>query len=149
MAKKHRKSAVKHVPTIRQRSKWERQKKTQRIVIITGLAFIVLILGFIGFGYYDSAIRPFQTPVLMVNSTTYDMDYYLKILSIYLQGADSEQSIQMSAVVSQKMINDAIVIQKSSQLGATISSKEIDDEMAKLRITRCAFHGEWNYSFTP
>ncbi|MEI8123441.1 MAG: ISAzo13 family transposase [bacterium] len=24
-----------------------------------------------------------------------------------------------------------------------------DDEMAKLRITRCAFHGEWNYSFTP
>lgn len=24
-----------------------------------------------------------------------------------------------------------------------------DDEMAKLRITRCAFHGEWNYSFAP
>ena len=24
-----------------------------------------------------------------------------------------------------------------------------DEEMAKLRITRCAFHGEWNYSFGP
>jgi hypothetical protein len=27
--------------------------------------------------------------------------------------------------------------------------KVSDEEMAKLRITRCAFHGEWNYSFTP
>jgi transposase len=24
-----------------------------------------------------------------------------------------------------------------------------DEEMAQLRITRCAFHGEWNYSFRP
>jgi hypothetical protein len=24
-----------------------------------------------------------------------------------------------------------------------------DEEMAKLRITRDAFHGEWNYSFSP
>jgi len=31
------------------------------------------------------------------------------------------------------------------ETGKTVS----DEEMAKLRITRCAFHGEWNYSFTP
>jgi hypothetical protein len=31
------------------------------------------------------------------------------------------------------------------ETGKTVS----DAEMAKLRITRCAFHGEWNYSFTP
>jgi hypothetical protein len=24
-----------------------------------------------------------------------------------------------------------------------------DEEMAKLRITKCDFHGEWNYSFVP
>jgi hypothetical protein len=29
--------------------------------------------------------------------------------------------------------------------GKTVS----DEEMAKLRITRSPFHGEWNYSFTP
>jgi hypothetical protein len=29
--------------------------------------------------------------------------------------------------------------------GKTVS----DEEMAKLRITRCAFHGEWNYSLSP
>ena len=29
--------------------------------------------------------------------------------------------------------------------GKTVS----DEQMAKLRITREAFHGEWNYSFTP
>jgi hypothetical protein len=27
--------------------------------------------------------------------------------------------------------------------------KVSDEEMAKLRITRCLFHGEWNYSFRP
>lgn len=27
--------------------------------------------------------------------------------------------------------------------------KVSDEEMAKLRIARCAFHGEWNYSFAP
>jgi len=31
------------------------------------------------------------------------------------------------------------------ETGKTVS----DEEMAKLRITRCAFHGEWNYSFRP
>ena len=31
------------------------------------------------------------------------------------------------------------------ETGKTVS----DEEMAKLRITRCAFHGEWNYSFMP
>jgi hypothetical protein len=27
--------------------------------------------------------------------------------------------------------------------------KVSDDEMAKLRLTRADFHGEWNYSITP
>ena len=31
------------------------------------------------------------------------------------------------------------------ETGKTVS----DEEMAKLRITRCAVHGEWNYSFAP
>ena len=31
------------------------------------------------------------------------------------------------------------------ETGKTVS----DEEMAKLRITRCDFHGEWNYSFKP
>jgi transposase len=31
------------------------------------------------------------------------------------------------------------------ETGKTVS----DEEMARLRIIRCGFHGEWNYSFTP
>ncbi|HYV35523.1 MAG TPA: hypothetical protein VE988_07460, partial [Gemmataceae bacterium] len=27
--------------------------------------------------------------------------------------------------------------------------KVSEEQMAKLRITRAAFHGEWNYSITP
>jgi parvulin-like peptidyl-prolyl isomerase len=134
LAKKQRKSEIKHRPTSRQLSKWERQKKTQRIVLITGLSFIIVVLGFIGYGYYDSAIRPFQQPVLEVNSTTYDMDYYLKILGVYLQGADYARGVQISSMISNKMINDAIVIQKSSQLGVTLTEKELNEEIATLKI---------------
>ena len=31
------------------------------------------------------------------------------------------------------------------ETGKTVS----DEELARLRISRCSFHGEWNYSFTP
>ncbi len=34
---------------------------------------------------------------------------------------------------------------RATQILKTVS----DGEIAKLRFTRCAFHGEWNYSLSP
>jgi Rhodopirellula transposase DDE domain len=39
----------------------------------------------------------------------------------------------------------AEIDESTYETGKTIS----DEQMAKLRISRCSFHGEWNYSFTP
>ena len=39
----------------------------------------------------------------------------------------------------------AEIDESNYETGKTVS----DEEMAKLRIARCSFHGEWNYSFSP
>jgi parvulin-like peptidyl-prolyl isomerase len=135
LAKKQKKSEIKRKPTAHQISKWERQKKNQRIIMFVGLAFIVIVLGFIGYGYYDSAIRPFQRPVLQVDSITYDMDYYLKIMSVYLKGATSDENgFQMANIIKEKMIDDALVMQKTSGLGISVSDKEIDDLISQYKL---------------
>jgi parvulin-like peptidyl-prolyl isomerase len=134
LTKKQKKIDIKHIPTSRQLSKWERQKKLQRYIMITGLVFIIIILSFIGYGYYDSAVRPLQKPVLSVNDTTYNMDYYLKLLGLYVGNSNFTEALQTSHIMTNKMINDAIVIQKSSELGVTISKEDINEQIKNLNI---------------
>jgi hypothetical protein len=49
------------------------------------------------------------------------------------------------AGTQKRLCIQAEIDESSYPIGKTV----LDEEMAKLRITRDAFHGEWNYSFSP
>ncbi|MCX6008870.1 MAG: hypothetical protein NTW48_02310, partial [Chloroflexi bacterium] len=89
MAKKQKRTELKRPPTKRQLSKWQRQQRIQRIIVTVGILFFALIVGYIGYGYYDEQVKPLHQPVVKINGTVFDMDYYIKLLELYSRGKDS------------------------------------------------------------
>lgn len=130
MAKKQRQSEISKPVTKRQLTRKEREKRTQRIIIIVSSVLLALVLGFVAYGFYDTEYRPYHEIVLEVNDTRVDMDYYLTILRAYLTGADRSQVDMMARSVPGAIVNNLLIIQRAPLLGYTVSKEEIDNEIA-------------------
>src|SRR4030065_1323319 len=96
LAKKRIKAELKPSPTKRQLTRRQRQQRIQRIIVIVGALFFVLIGGFIGYGYYVEQYKPLHQPVVKINGTVFDMDYYIKLLELYTQGKDAVETSAMA-----------------------------------------------------
>ncbi len=85
MAKKQKKTTPQRAPTKHQLSKWQRQMKIRRIVIIAAVVFLAGILGWVGYEYYeDYKSDPMREVVIEVNGVPFTMEYYVKMLDIYV-----------------------------------------------------------------
>lgn len=136
MAKKQRKTEIKRAPTKRQLSRWQRQKRIQRIILIAGSAFFAIILAFIGFGYYDDQVKPLNQPVIKVNDSVIDMEYYLDWLKIYLQGVEPAKVPLMADMILGTIVQNQLIIQRAPDLGITVTAEEINSELDKLNLPR-------------
>jgi parvulin-like peptidyl-prolyl isomerase len=134
LAKKQRKSEIKKTPTKRQLSKWQRQKKIQRIIIISGSVFIAIIIAFVGFGYYQQQVKPYHQPVLRVNDTVFDMKYYLKTLELYVEGLDETRASIMAQMVVGAIMQNALINQHAPELGITVDNDEVDKALEERNL---------------
>lgn len=134
MAKKHKKIEMKRLPTKHQLSKWERQKKIQRYILIIGVIFFVLILAFIGYGYYDAQVKPFNTKAMRINDTVVDMSYYLGWLNIFLRGTQVDQAPMMAEMVLSTIVQSHLLLQRAPPLGVIVTDSEVESELAKLNL---------------
>jgi len=75
LSKKQKKVKAARTPTKHQLSKWQRHQRTNRIIIIAASVFLAGILGYVGHGYYNDAIKPFREIVIKVNDTSFNMGY--------------------------------------------------------------------------
>jgi len=86
MAKKQKKATSERAPTKHQLSKWQRQMKIRRIVIIAAVVFLVGISSWVGYGYYkDYKSNPLHQVVIDVNGVPFTMGYFINTLGIYVQ----------------------------------------------------------------
>lgn len=84
MAKKQKKATSERAPTKHQLSKWQRQMKIRRIVIIAAVVFLVGIVGWVSYEEIKTRVVPFREVVIKVNDTSFNMGYYVKMLDIYI-----------------------------------------------------------------
>ncbi len=134
MAKKHVKTEVKPLPTKRQLSRHRRQQRIQHIIYITGAVFLALLVGFIGYGYWDVQIKPFHQPVAKINGTTYDMDYYVKMLELYSKGQDATQTATMADNLIKIMEYNQAVVRSAPEVGISVSSDEVNSTLKTLTL---------------
>lgn len=136
---KKRRFVPERAPSKLQISKWERQKKMQRIILVCGAFIIVAVLGIIGFGYYDFSIKPslaekqeLSQPALKVNDRVFSNDFLLKILIFFgLQQPETQVTNRLLDSTVTFLQNSEIIAQEARKLNINLSPAEIDKEMRK------------------
>ncbi len=134
MAKKHVKTEIKPLPTKRQLTRRQRQQRIQRIIVVVGVLFFVLIGGIIGYGYYAEQYKPFHQPVAKISGTVYDMDYYIKLLELYTQGKDAATTSTMADSLIDLIEYREVVSRISPDLGFVVSTDEVNSELKRAGL---------------
>ena len=134
MAKKQKKVKPKQVPTKRQLSRWQRQTRMRRIIIIAAVIFLAGILGYVGYGAYNDKIKPFRQVVIEVNGTSFTMDYYVKMLDAYTEGMESSQLYYMVDLVANQIVQDELIRQGAESLGINAEAQEIDEKIKENKL---------------
>jgi len=136
LAKKQKENKPKQVPTKRQLSKWQRQARIRHIIIIAVAIFLAGILGYVGYGYYNSEIKPFHEIVIEVNDTSFNMDYYVKTFDAYTKGMESSLLYYMPDIITNQIVQDELIRQGANSLGIEVTDKEIDKEIEENELPK-------------
>ncbi len=119
--------------TKRQLSRWQRQKRRQRIIFGVGILIVVAVLSIIGagvyFGWYIPEYKPLHETVIEVNETEFDMDYYVKMLKYYGGGMPIEQMGFVADEVVKVIQRNELIRQEAMKLGISVSDGEVDEEL--------------------
>jgi len=130
LAKKQKKATPKRAPTKHQLSKWQRQTKIRRIVIIAAVVFLAGIISWVGYGYYKDRIAPSREVVIKVNDASFTMGYYVKMLDAYTAGMNSTSIYYygdyIADMVADEIINAELLRQGTNNLGIEVTPEEID-----------------------
>jgi len=129
LAKKGKIEKPKREVTKRQLSRWQQQKRRERIILGVGAFIIVAALAIVGLGWYFSEHKPLQQTVIRVNDAEFDMNYYIKMLRLF-GGDDPDYYTQVLADEVVRIIErNELVKQEAMELGISISDEEVDKEL--------------------
>ncbi len=127
--------------TRRQLSRWQQQKRRQRIVFSLAILIIVAVLSIVGVGvykgWYQAEYEPLHETVIEVNDTKFDMDYYIKMLeySCQAQGIPVEY-VEFIADDVVKVIEEIELIRQAAmELGISVSDDEVDEELNSQNLS--------------
>lgn len=120
--------------TKRQLSRWQQQKRRQRLILIAGIAIIVVVLGVLGVGVYNQwylgEYKLRHEVLIEVNDTKFDMDYFIKMLKFYSAGASPTDLPKLADEVVKNIEQAELIREGAAKLGFTVSDAEVE---AKLK----------------
>jgi peptidyl-prolyl cis-trans isomerase C len=138
LAKKQKKSTPKRAPTKHQLSKWQRQTKIRRIVIIAAIVFLAGILSWVGYGYYKDNIAPSREVVIKVNDASFRMGYYVNMLDAYTAGMNYTEIYSYGSyianMVADEIINAELSGQGAKSLAIEVTTEEIDTKLEEYEL---------------
>ena len=138
MAKKQKKTTPKRAPTKHQLSKWQRQTKIRRIVIIAAVVFLAGILGWVGYGYYKDNVAPSRAVVIKVNDASFSMGYFVKMLDAYTASMNyteiSSYGSYIANMVADEIINAELSRQGARNLGIEVTTEEVDEGLEEAEL---------------
>ena len=115
--------------TKRQLSHWQRQKKRQRIIAISGLSVIAAVIVLVGAGWYISQYKPLHETVIRVNDTEFSMDYYVKTLKFYGEGQSTYYMYSLADEAVRIIEQNELARQEAMRLGISVSNDAVDEQL--------------------
>ena len=137
MAKKKKVEKPRREFTKRQLSRWQKQKRRQRIIFGSAILVVVAVLSVIGVGVYNGwyvpKYKPLHETVIEVNDTKFDMDYFIKMFEYYFYTYYYEQGIPIEYMeyvaddIVEIIEQNELIRQAAMELGITVSDDEVDE----------------------
>ena len=149
MAKKQKKTTPERVPTKHQLSKWQRQTRIRRIVIIAAIVFLVGISSWVGIGYYKdykASTATWREVMIEVNDVPFTMEYFVNALDAYanLYGMNSTMisyyGNYIANMVADDIVNSELLRQGAESLNITVTTAEIDAALPKYGLPNDSTH---------
>ncbi len=128
MAKK-KAEAPKREFTKRQLSRWQQEKRKQRIVFSVGIFIIAAALCVVGVGWYIARYQPMHETVIKVNGVEFDMDYYVKMLKYYSEGQSQVNLELLADNMVDGIQRNELIRQGALELGVSVGDEEIDEKL--------------------
>jgi parvulin-like peptidyl-prolyl isomerase len=134
LAKKEKKATSERVPSKHQLSKWQRQMKMRRIVIVAAVVFLVGISSWIGYGFYkDYKNDPLRQVVIKVNDVSFNMGDFVDVLDLVYMNLAGGNATEFSyygdyfaGVAADQIISAELVTQGAKNLNIAVTTAEID-----------------------
>jgi parvulin-like peptidyl-prolyl isomerase len=137
MAKKNKVEKPRREVTKRQLSRWQQQKKRQRLIFGLAILVIVAVLSIVGVGvykgWYVTEYEPLHETVIEVNDTKFDMDYYITMFEYYFYTYYYEQGIPVEYMeyvaddIVEIIEQNELIRQAAMELGISVSDDEVDE----------------------
>lgn len=134
MAKKHKKATAQRTPTKRQLSKWERQMKIRRIIIVAAVIFLAGIISWVAHGYYQDRVQPWREVVIEVNNARFDMGYYVDMVDAYTQNMEPMEVYQLASMMAENIIEAELMRQGAGDLNIEVTRAEIDERIKEWQL---------------
>jgi len=132
LAKKNKSRKVKREPTRHQISKWQQQKKRQRIIFTIGIVIIVAVVAITLVGWYFSQYQPLHETAIKVNDAEFDMSYFIDTLEFHGKNQSPEFMQHMTDSIVDDIVQNELIRQAAMELGITASSDEIREKLKEV-----------------
>ena len=124
MAKKKKVEKPKEY-TRRQLSHFQKQKRRQRIIFISGISIIVAVVLIVLLGWFLGEFRPMHRTVIKVKDVEFNAAYYIDLLKILGENSQGQSLESISTNLQDNIIQDELIRQAAQELGIIIDDKEI------------------------
>ena len=115
--------------------RWQREHNISRFIWIIVSLIIVTIVALVGYWSYDNYLGKWHKPVAMVNETTLDMDYYVKMLRFYSRNPNlTVDAITYPTQVLNIMEDNELILQGAPGLDIEVTSDDIDEEIERFLL---------------
>lgn len=128
MAKKKREKPQR-ILTPHQISRWEQQKKRQRLILMTGIFVIVAAFAIVIVGWYLGQYKPLRETVIKVNDTEFTMDYYVEMLKIEGSYHQTPDVSYVADSVLQNIPRNELIRQGALELGFSVTDEEVKNAL--------------------
>ena len=129
MAKKQKRIKPKEIPTKRQLSRWQRETRIRRIIIIAAAVFLAGVIGYVGYGYYENERKPLHEIAIEVNDTSFNMGYYVQMLDAQTRDMEPTYIPYMTDQVGRYIEDAELMKQGANDLEIVVTTQEIDEEI--------------------
>lgn len=134
MTAKRGSSSPRRVPSRREISRWQVERKKQHVAFIILAIAVVLILAIPAYGYYQISVAPSREPAIRVNDKVYNWGYFMKFYRNAVQTTDGslDLSYETFAGLIVDLQNYELARQAAPKYDISVSAQEVDDELRRF-----------------